>query len=193
MDVINMISKNLPLHDGELIGDGPWGDGTPSFICGPRIHQFLQEMHREVFDDRGDALLSVGEMPSVSVEEAMLFTDPARHELDMVFQFEHVDLDHGAHKWDRRPLQLVELKESLGRWQKGLAEVGWNSLYWNNHDQPRAVSRFGDDGDFRVESATLLATVLHLHRGTPYVYQGEELVCATFRSRTLTPSATSSR
>ena len=132
-------------------------------------------MHREVFEGRGDALLTVGEMPLVTVEEAMLFTDPARHELDMVFQFEHVDLDHGAGKWDRRPLQLVELKESLGRWQAGLAEVGWNSLYWNNHDQPRAVSRFGDDGEFRVESAKLLATVLHLHRGTPCVYQGEEL------------------
>jgi len=93
----------------------------------------------------------------------------------MVFQFEHVGLDHGEHKWDRRPLELAELKASLGRWQAGLAEVGWNSLYWNNHDQPRAVSRFGDDGQYRVESAKLLATVLHLHRGTPYVYQGEEL------------------
>jgi oligo-1,6-glucosidase len=175
MDVINMISKELPLRDGEPIGDGPWGDGSPSYICGPRIHEFLQEMHREVFEGRGDALLTVGEMPAVTVEEAVLFTDPARHEVDMVFQFEHVGLDHGEHKWDRRPLQLVELKESLGRWQEGLAEVGWNSLYWNNHDQPRAVSRFGDDGEFRVESAKLLATVLHLHRGTPYVYQGEEL------------------
>ncbi|SES45418.1 oligo-1,6-glucosidase [Pedococcus cremeus] len=175
MDVINMISKELPLRDGEPIGDGPWGDGSPSYICGPRIHEFLQEMHREVFEGRGDALLTVGEMPAVTVEDAVLFTDPARHEVDMVFQFEHVGLDHGEHKWDRRPLQLVELKESLGRWQEGLAEVGWNSLYWNNHDQPRAVSRFGDDGEFRVESAKLLATVLHLHRGTPYVYQGEEL------------------
>ncbi len=175
MDVINMISKSLPLQDGTPIGAGPWGDGAPHFICGPRIHEFLQEMHREVFDGRGDALLTIGEMPAVTVEEALLFTDPARHELDMVFQFEHVDLDHGANKWDHRPLRLVELKESLGRWQDGLAEVGWNSLYWDNHDQPRAVSRFGDDGEFRVESAKLLATVLHLHRGTPCVYQGEEL------------------
>ena len=175
MDVINMISKSLPLRDGAPIGAGPWGDGTPYFICGPRIHEFLQEMHREVFGGRGDKLLTVGEMPAVTVEEAVLFTDPARREVDMVFQFEHVGLDHGAHKWDRRPLRLVEVKESLGRWQQGLAEVGWNSLYWNNHDQPRAVSRFGDDGEFRVESAKLLATVLHLHRGTPYVYQGEEL------------------
>jgi oligo-1,6-glucosidase len=175
MDVINMISKDLPLRDGEQIGDGPWGDGSPSYICGPRIHEFLQEMHREVFEGRGEKLLTVGEMPAVTVEDAVLFTDPARREVDMVFQFEHVGLDHGEHKWDRRPLRLVELKESLGRWQEGLAKVGWNSLYWNNHDQPRAVSRFGDDGEFRVESAKLLATVLHLHRGTPYVYQGEEL------------------
>ncbi|MDF2093583.1 alpha-glucosidase [Knoellia sp. 3-2P3] len=175
MDVINMISKDLPLRDGPLIGPGPWGDGSPFYICGPRIHEFLQEMHREVFEGRKDSLLTVGEMPAVTVEEAVLFTDPARREVDMVFQFEHVGLDHGEHKWDRRPLSLVDLKASLGRWQEGLAEVGWNSLYWNNHDQPRAVSRFGDDGQHRVESAKLLGTVLHLHRGTPYVYQGEEL------------------
>ena len=93
----------------------------------------------------------------------------------MVFHFEVVGIDHGAGKWDPRPWSLLDLKEVLGRWQEGLADVGWNSLYWDNHDQPRAVSRFGDDGRFRVESAKLLATVLHLHRGTPYIYQGEEL------------------
>jgi oligo-1,6-glucosidase len=93
----------------------------------------------------------------------------------MVFQFEHVDLDHGATKWDVHPLRLHDLKASFGRWQAGLAEVGWNSLYWNNHDQPRVVSRFGDDGEHRVRAAKMLGTVLHLHRGTPYVYQGEEL------------------
>jgi oligo-1,6-glucosidase len=93
----------------------------------------------------------------------------------MVFQFEHVGLDHGASKWDVRPLRLTDLKASFGCWQAGLAETGWNSLYWDNHDQPRVVSRFGDDGEHRVASATMLATVLHLHRGTPYIYQGEEL------------------
>ena len=94
----------------------------------------------------------------------------------MVFQFEHVGLDHGpGGKFDVRPLRLRDLKASFGRWQAGLADVGWNSLYWDNHDQPRIVSRFGDDGAYRRESATMLATVLHLHRGTPYVYQGEEL------------------
>jgi oligo-1,6-glucosidase len=94
----------------------------------------------------------------------------------MVFQFEHVGLDHGEHKWDRRRYDLCDLKVSFGRWQEGLAERGWNSLYWNNHDQPRVVSRFGSDApEHRVASAKLLGTVLHLHRGTPYVYQGEEL------------------
>jgi oligo-1,6-glucosidase len=99
----------------------------------------------------------------------------------MVFQFEHVGLDHGATKWDLRPLRLRDLKASLGRWQAGLAEAGWNSLYWDNHDQPRAVSRFGDDSPrYRRDSATCLATLLHLHRGTPYVYQGEEIGMANF-------------
>jgi oligo-1,6-glucosidase len=132
-------------------------------------------MHREVFAGRDAELLTVGEMPGVTVEEARRFTDPARGEIDMVFQFEHVRLDQGASKWDLRPLRLRELKATMDRWQTGLAERGWNSLYWNNHDQPRAVSRFGDDGEHRVRAAKLLGTILHLHRGTPYVYQGEEL------------------
>jgi oligo-1,6-glucosidase len=165
MDVINMISKTPGLPDGV---------GMEHFICGPRIHEFLQEMHREVFAGR-DALLNVGEMPGVTVEQARRFTDPARGEVDMVFQFEHVQVDRGASKWDTHPLRLTDLKASLGRWQAGLADVGWNSLYWNNHDQPRVVSRFGDDGVYRVRSAKALGTVLHLQRGTPYVYQGEEL------------------
>jgi oligo-1,6-glucosidase len=169
MDVINMISKDTALPDGVR------GDGTPFVVCGPRIHEFLQEMHRGVFAGRDHELLNVGEMPGVTVEEAVLFTDPARGEVDMVFQFEHVQLDQGATKWDSHPLDLRDLKRSFGRWQEALAERGWNSLYWNNHDQPRIVSRFGDDGAWRVRSAKLLGTLLHLHRGTPYVYQGEEL------------------
>jgi oligo-1,6-glucosidase len=159
MDVINMISKDL---------------ATGRYLDGPRIHEFLQEMHREVFSRR-DALLTVGEMPGTTVEQARLYTDPARHELDMVFQFEHVMLDQRGSKWDSHPLDLRDLKASFGRWQTGLADVGWNSLYWNNHDQPRIVSRWGDDGAYRVRSAKALGTLLHLHRGTPYVYQGEEL------------------
>jgi oligo-1,6-glucosidase len=175
MDVINMISKELPLQDGDVPEGAAEGDGSPYFLCGPRIHEFLAEMRREVIDGRDGALLTVGEMPGVTVEEARLFTDPDRAEVDMVFQFEHVSVDQGATKWDVLPLRLPVLKASLGRWQEALAEVGWNSLYWNNHDQPRVVSRFGDDGEYRVRSAKLLGTVLHLHRGTPYVYQGEEL------------------
>ncbi len=175
MDVINLISKVLPLRDGHVHPGQKLGDGFDLYACGPRIHEFLAEMHEQVFADRSAQLLTVGEMPGVTVEEARLFTDPSRAEVDMVFQFEHVALDQGASKWDLRPLDLRDLKASLGRWQQGLAETGWNSLYWNNHDQPRAVSRFGDDGAYRVRSAKLLGTVLHLHRGTPYVYQGEEL------------------
>ena len=185
MDVINMISKDVApdgsLPDGPPLPGLPYGDGTASFLCGPRIHEFLQEMHREVFAGRGgrgeqQSLLTVGEMPGVTVEQARLFTDPARAEVDMVFQFEHVGLDFDDSKWRPRPLRMRDLKASFGRWQAGLADVGWNSLYWDNHDQPRAVSRFGDDSPrYRRDSATCLATLLHLHRGTPYVYQGEEL------------------
>jgi oligo-1,6-glucosidase len=133
-------------------------------------------MYREVFAGRDAHVLTVGEMPGVTIPQAVLFTDPARHELDMVFQFQHVQLDIGVHKFDPVPLRLPALKASMAAWQSGLAERGWNSLYWSNHDQPRSVSRFGDDSPrHRVASAKTLATVLHLHRGTPYVYQGDEL------------------
>ncbi|MFC5503329.1 alpha-glucosidase [Lysinimonas soli] len=172
MDVINMISKELPLRDTA----GAAADAPSPFICGPRIHEFLQEMNAAVFGGRTGQFVTVGEMPGVTVEQAELFTDPSRHELDMVFQFEHVGLDHGpGGKWDPKPLELRELKASLARWQKGLARTGWNSLYWNNHDQPRAVSRFGNDDEHWEKSAQALGAVLHLQRGTPYVYQGEEL------------------
>src|SRR5215217_6640062 len=175
MDVINMISKDPALPDGIAEPGAALGDGGPHFTDGPRIHEFLAEMHATVFEGRSDGLLTVGEMPGVTIDEARRYTDPARHEVDMVFQFEHVQLDQGARKWDVDPLRLTDLKASLGRWQAGLAETGWNSLYWGNHDQPRAVSRYADDGEHRVRAAKMLATVLHMHRGTPYVYQGEEL------------------
>ncbi|QCB94218.1 glycoside hydrolase family 13 protein [Cellulomonas shaoxiangyii] len=179
MDVINLISKVVgpdgALHDGPVT-HGVLGDAGPGTNNGPRLHEFLQEMHREVFAGRRESLLLVGETPGATVEDAVLFTDPHRAELDMVFTFEHVGLDHGpGGKYDPVPLDLRDLKATMHRWQAGLQDVGWNSLYWDNHDQPRAVSRFGDDGEYRRESATMLATVLHLHRGTPYVYQGEEL------------------
>ncbi len=180
MDVINLISKDIELPDGIVHDGGQFGDGFGHVMCGPRIHEFIAEMHREVFEGRDRKILTVGEMPGVTVEEAKLFTDPARREVDMVFTFEHVGIDHARSKWDLLPFRLTDLKAVLGRWQVGLAETGWNSLYWNNHDQPRVVSRFGDDGRWRVRSAKMLGTVLHLHRGTPYIYQGEELGMTNF-------------
>jgi oligo-1,6-glucosidase len=163
MDVINFISKPAGLPDGDA-----------GALCanGPRVHEFLAEMHREVL--AGRELLAVGETPGASVDDARRYSDPARAEIDMVFTFEHVGLDAGTSKWDLRPLRLTDLKANISAWQDGLAEAGWNSLYWDNHDQPRIVSRWGDDGEHRVASAKTLATVLHLLRGTPYVYQGEE-------------------
>ena len=175
MDVINMISKDTALPDTTPRPGSRYGPGDQYFTCGPRNHEFLQEMYREVFAGRDVHVLTVGEMPGVTIGEAVLFTDPARHELDMVFQFQHVQLDVGANKFDLLPLHLPDLKAAMAAWQRGLAERGWNSLYFGNHDQPRSVSRFGDDGPHRVTSAKTLATVLHLHRGTPYVYQGDEL------------------
>lgn len=186
MDVINMVSKDVAA-DGSL-PDGRDVDprtglarGGEHYLCGPRIHEYLAEMHAEVFAGRPEALLTVGEMPGVTVADAQRFTDPANAEVDMVFQFEHVDLDHDGSKWHPVPLDLLALKASFGRWQAGLAERGWNSLYWNNHDQPRIVSRWGDDSpEHRAASAKCLGTLLHLHRGTPYVYQGEEIGMANF-------------
>jgi oligo-1,6-glucosidase len=178
MDVINLISKDVradgSLADGPVIS-GPYGDLAQGTINGPRVHEFLREMNREVFAGCRDAVLLVGETPGATVEDGLLFSDRRRGELDMVFTFEYVILDQGLGKFDHVPLDLRALKATLGRWQAGLAKAGWNALYWENHDQPRVVSRFGDDGAYRVESATMLATVLHLHRGTPYVYQGDEL------------------
>ncbi len=184
MDVINFISKVPSLPDGAVPAGQSFSSGTEGFIDGPRIHEFLHEMYEKVFAGR-DSMLTVGEMPGVTVDEAKLFTDPARGEVDMVFQFDHVWADRGADPWTLYPLQLTTLKAILGRWQAGLAQVGWNSLYWNNHDQPRVVSRFGDDSKYRVESAKMLGTVLHLHRGTPYVYQGEEIGMTNFPFRTI--------
>jgi oligo-1,6-glucosidase len=178
MDVINMISKDTSLPDTTPRPGSRYGPAFQYFICGPRNHEFLQEMYAAVFARRDTHVLTVGEMPGVTIPDAVLFTDPARHELDMVFQFQHVQLDIGANKFDLRPLHLPDLKAAMADWQRGLAERGWNSLYFGNHDQPRSVSRFGDDGPHRVASAKTLATVLHLHRGTPYVYQGDELAMA---------------
>jgi oligo-1,6-glucosidase len=186
MDVINMISKDTSLPDTLPRPGSLYGPGDQHFTVGPRNHEFLQEMYREVFAGRPGHVLTVGEMPLVTIPQAVLFTAPDRHELDMVFQFEHVRLDQGAHKFDILPLELTALKASMAAWQAGLAGQGWNSLYFGNHDQPRSVSRFGDDGKHRAASAKTLATVLHLHQGTPYVYQGDELGMANAPFATIT-------
>lgn len=171
MDVINLISKveGLPSN-----GKAPIADGSMYYVDGPRIHEFLQEMNAEVLSKYD--IITVGEMPGVTVEEAKKYTAEERKELQMIFQFEHMRLDGGpGGKWDIVPWKLPQLKAVMHKWQIGLAEKGWNSLYLNNHDQPRMVSRFGNDGEYRVPSAKLLATLLHTLKGTPYVYQGEEL------------------
>ena len=197
MDVINLISKTYPLTDAPQ-GEGDlYGNAFAAVANGPRIHEFLHEMNQQVLAPRPGHVITVGEMPGATSVEAALYTDPARGELDMVFQFEHVSLTDGpGGKFDPQPLELVTLKQNLAHWQAALApattptgavsaEKGWNSAYWDNHDQPRAVSRFGDDDPaWRVRSAKTLATILHTHRGTPYIYQGEELGMANtvFRS-----------
>lgn len=171
MDVINCISKTPGLPS---VGSDRMAWGGEHFMNGPRIHEFLQEMNREVLSKY--EIMTVGEMPGATVEQAKLYTGEERGELQMVFQFEHMDVDSGpGGKWDLKPWTLKGLRDVLHKWQVGLAENGWNSLYLNNHDQPRMVSRFGDDGQYRKQSAKMLATLLHTLKGTPYVYQGEEL------------------
>lgn len=142
---------------------------------GPRLHEFLRELSRETFQ-KAD-LVTVGEAWGATTELARLYSNPDNSELSMVFQFEHICLDQteGGEKWDLAPLPFLKLKEVFGRWQTELYGKGWNSLFWNNHDLPRIVSRWGNDGAYRVESAKMLAILLHGMQGTPYIYQGEEL------------------
>lgn len=174
MDVINFISKDQRFPDGDKKTGKKYASGHRYFVNGPRIHEFLQEMHQEVLSKYD--LMTVGEMPGVTPKEALLYTGENRNELNMVFHFEHMDIDAGPNgKWDVQPWSLVELKKILSKWQVKLEKDGWNSLYWNNHDQPRVVSRFGDDGKYHKESAKMLATTLHMMKGTPYIYQGEEI------------------
>lgn len=174
MDVINFISKVEGLPDGKVNPGQAYGDGSPYFINGPKIHTHLKEMNERVLQNYD--VLTVGEMPGATPKDAQLYTNPANKEVNMVFTFEHMDIDSGPfEKWDVKPLDLVALKQNFQKWQHALHEVGWNSLYWNNHDQPRIVSRFGNDQEFRVTSAKMLAICLHMLQGTPYIYQGEEL------------------
>ncbi len=146
---------------------------------GSRLHEFLQELHREAFPQAG--IVTVGETWSADIDRARLFSAPERKELSMVFQFEHICLDQAGEKWDAIPLDLPRLKDCVRRWQQGLHTEGWNSLFFNNHDLPRIVSRWGDDTTYRVASAKMLATMLHGLQGTPYIYQGEELGMTNIR------------
>lgn len=183
MDVINLISKPRELIDAPLkvndpaVEAGSRESSLAMTVNGPRVHEFIQEMRREVLDHYDT--LTVGETPLTTVDDGALYAGFDRGELDMIFTFEHVSLDHSEHgwgKWSDRRTQLSELMATFKHWQQGLEGRAWNSLYWNNHDQPRAVSRFGDDRpEFRVRSACMLGTVLHMMCGTPYIYQGEEL------------------
>ncbi len=142
-------------------------------INGPRLHEYLQELSAEAFCEEG--IVTVGEAWGANTERAKLYSAPDGSELSMVFQFEHICLDQQGEKWDYLPLSLPKLKACLARWQTQLHGCGWNSLFFNNHDLPRIVSRWGNDGQYRVESAKMLATMLHGMQGTPYIYQGEEL------------------
>lgn len=155
----------------DLIGKDP---DKMQMANGEDLHRFLQEMNYQTFGNKN--LMTVGETWGATPEIAKLYSSPQRHELNMVFQFEHTQLDQAPNdKWDIKPLDLYKLKMTLNKWQVGLAVDGWNSLFWNNHDLPRAVSSFGNDKEYRVESAKMLAILLHLMKGTPYIYQGEEI------------------
>lgn len=175
MDVISLISKP------EIYRDGVVKPGEKYAFCGdytangPHVHEYLQEMNRKVLKKYN--LLTVGETSCVTLEEAKKYARSDGKELNMVFQFEHMDVDSDEHgKWTEKPLYLPDLKKVMNRWEKGLEGVAWNSLFWDNHDQPRIVSRWGNDSEkWRTLSAKMLATCLHMMEGTVYVYQGEEL------------------
>jgi oligo-1,6-glucosidase/alpha-glucosidase len=169
LDVVNLLSKAEGLPDGDP--DSEWV-GSEFFVDGPRIHEYLGEMHDEVF--AGTDAVTVGEMPQLDIETARKYVGDGP--LDLVFPFEHMDFDFGeAGRWDIGSWDLTDLKSILDRWQRGLEGYGWNTLFFENHDQPRSVSRFGDDGEYHHESATALATIVLTLRGTPFVYQGQEI------------------
>lgn len=174
MDVISLISKVPELPDG-AVGKSGYGDFGPYCANGPRVHEYLQEMNRKVLSKYD--LITVGECSGVTIEEAKKYASSKGNELNMVFQFEHMDLDGGeTFKWNHMKIKLSELKTVMSKWQTELHEAAWNSLYWCNHDQPRMLSRLGNDSpEFREISAKMLGTCLHMLQGTPYIYQGEEL------------------
>lgn len=169
LDVINLISKDQSFPNDTT------GDGRKFYTDGPRIHEFLHEMNQAVLKPYG--MMTVGEMSSTNLESCIKYTAPEREELDMTFQFHHLKVDYpNGEKWTKAPFDFIELKRILSHWQVGMHEGhGWNALFWCNHDQPRVVSRFGDEGKYHAESAKMLSTTLHMMKGTPYIYQGEEI------------------
>lgn len=174
MDVINFISKVPELPDGEKAEKDLYGNSFPFTANGPRVHEYLQEMNRKVLSKYD--IMTVGETPGITPEIAQLYVNEDRNELNMLFQIELMDIDSGdGGKWDVTAWKLTTFKKIMYKWYDALKDKGWNSLFLNNHDQPRLVSRFGNDGEYRVESAKMLATFIHTWQGTPYIYQGEEI------------------
>lgn len=175
MDVINLISKDPAYPDGPIIQNKKYGDYYIGTANGPHVHEYLHDMYEQVL--KKYPIMTVGETPHTGVDEAVKYVDERRKELDMVFHFDHMHLDYGKYgKFSTKRFQLVALKRVLSTWQTTIASHhGWNSLYWSNHDQARAVSRFGDDGKYRVASAKMLGVLLHMMQGTPYIYEGEEI------------------
>ena len=175
LDSISLISKKQDFPDDPTAGEN--GYGSPYFGAsnGPRVHEFLQEMYEKVLSKYD--VMTVGEATRTPVDKALLYCQPERKELNMVFQFDHMHVDYGKFgRYSDLKFKLSDLKEAMFLWQKSLNGVGWNSLYWDNHDQPRFVSRFGnDDSKYRKLSATMLATVLFFQQGTPFIYQGDEI------------------
>ena len=176
MDVITLISKDPAYPDGPVIQNKEYGSYYAGCASGPRVHEYLQEMNREVLSKYD--IMTVGEAPHTSADEAVPYTAADRHELNMVFHFDHMHLDHDENgKYAKNRVKLTDLKKVMTRWQDAMRECnGWNSLYWSNHDQARAVSRFGNESTpYRVKSAKMLGPILHMMQGTPYIYEGEEL------------------
>ncbi|MCK6073759.1 alpha,alpha-phosphotrehalase [Paenibacillus silvae] len=173
MDVINLISKDQRFPDDD--GSVPPGDGRRFYTDGPRVHEYITEMYEDVFGPYN--MVTVGEMSSTTLEHCIRYSNPASREFSMTFNFHHLKVDYpNGQKWELMPYDFEAMKQLFSEWQTGMqAGGGWNALFLNNHDQPRALSRFADDGEYRAESAKMLATTLHGLQGTPYVYQGEEI------------------
>ncbi|KPL59295.1 alpha,alpha-phosphotrehalase [Rossellomorea vietnamensis] len=172
LDVINLISKDQDFPDDD--GSVAPGDGRKFYTDGPKVHEYMQEMNKEVFSQYD--IMTVGEMSSTTIDNCIKYSNPDRNELSMTFNFHHLKVDYpNGEKWSVADFDFLKLKEILSTWQREMHKGGgWNALFWCNHDQPRIVSRYGDDSEYRNESAKMLATTIHMMQGTPYIYQGEE-------------------